>query len=372
MSASERSASEIQAHYSSFIARVTLRRFFRDQWIIPEAPPRIERFLQWYERRRMVIDTTEIALDRPIFFLSMPRCGSSMLQDLMSAHPNVAYITNMMHQFRRSFCAAEHFRQHLGLDVEGERFIRDSVEVSSASPADPVGTWGDWLGLDPYSLEYSDPRADQLGTAAKDRIAEDIRRVIWCFDHSGRRRFMCKTPAFLPHMRLLNDLFPDAKFIHLVRDARMSANSLVKLYRRTNEQLSAIRTRSRNRSMREDRRPFIPYPRLPRLADYVDEYGADDIRTAANLWRDGVNYFEERKGELGHYLEVRYEDVVANPRSEIEGIFEFCELEAVPASNEQFWGALSQVGAVRHTNSYGRLAEIGEICAPEMRRYGYL
>lgn len=372
MSASDRSTSEIQANYSSLIARLILKRFFRDQWIIPEAPPHIGRFLRWYERHRMAIDTSVIALDRPIFFLSMPRCGSSMLQDLMSAHPDVAYITNMMHQFRRSFCAAEHFRQRFGLDVEGERFIGDSVKVSSVSPADPVGTWGDWLGLDPYSLEYTDPRADQLSAAAKDRIAEDIRRVIWCFDHAGGRRFLCKTPAFLPQMQLLNDLFPVAKFIHLVRDPRMSANSLVKLYRRTNEQLNAIRARSRSRSTREDRRPFIPYPRLPRLADYVDEYGADDIRTTANLWRDGVNYFEERKAKLGHYLEVRYEDVVANPRAEIERILEFCELEPVPASNAQFWGALSRVGSIHHKNRYGHLAEIEEICASEMRRYGYL
>jgi hypothetical protein len=349
-----------------------LKRFFRDQWIIPEAPPRLERVLQWYERRRMTIDTSSIDIDRPIFFLSMPRCGSSMLQDLMSAHPDVAYITNMMHQFRRSFCAAEHFRQRFGLDVEGERFIGDSVTVSGASPADPVGTWGDWLDLDPYSLDYIDPRATDLTPAARERIEDDIRRVIWCFDHAGGRRFLCKTPALLPHMRLLNDLFPDAKFIHLVRDARMSANSLVKLYRRTNEQLDAIRARSPKRSIREDTRPFIPYPRLPRLAEYVEEYGADDIRTTANLWRDGVNYFEERKDELGHCLEVRYEDVVSDPRAQIERILEFCELAPVPASNEGFWAALGRVGTVHHKNVYGHLAEIEEICAPEMKRYGYL
>lgn len=365
-------ASEKQVRYSGFIARLVLKRFYRDQWIIPDAPPQLERFLRWYERRRMTIDTSSIAIDRPIFFLSMPRCGSSMLQDLMSAHPDVAYITNMMHQFRRSFCAAEHFRQRFGLDVEGERFIGDSVTVSGSSPADPVGTWGDWLGLDPYSLEFTDPRANDLTPAARERIKEDIRRVIWCFDHAGGRRFLCKTPALLPHMRLLNGLFPDAKFIHLVRDARMSANSLIKLYKRTNEQLDAIRARSRKRSVRDDNRPFVPYPRLPRLADYVAEYGGDDIRTTANLWRDGVNYFEGRKAELGQYVEVRYEDVVSDPHAQMERILDFCELAPVPASNEAFWGALARVGNVQHRNVYGDFPEVEAICAAEMKRYGYL
>ena len=73
-------ASEKQVRYSGFIARLVLKRFYRDQWIIPDAPPQLERFLRWSERRRMTIDTSSIAIDRPIFFLSMPRCGSSMLQ----------------------------------------------------------------------------------------------------------------------------------------------------------------------------------------------------------------------------------------------------------------------------------------------------
>jgi len=365
---------EQRARYSGLIARMLLKPFFRDQWIIPAAPRQLERALSWYERRRMAIDTSGIVIDRPIFFLSMPRCGSSMLQDVMSAHPDVAYITNMMHQFRTSFCAAEYFRERFGLDVEGERFIGDSVTVSATSPADPVGTWGDWLSLDPYSLEYWDPREADLTQAAKDRIMEDIRRVIWCFDQGGRRRFLCKTPALLPHMRLLKDLFPDARFLHLVRDARMSANSLIKLYRRTNEQLSAIRARSRYRRVREDQdqRPFIPYPRLPRLQSYVEEYGPADIRTTANLWRDGVNYFEERKAELGQYLEVRYEDVVCDPRGQIARILDFCELEVVPASQRGLWGALGRVGSVHHTNVYGNFADIEKICAAEMKRYGYL
>ncbi len=361
---------EPKEHYSNVVARLLLRPIFRDQWIIPEAPRYLERFFTWYERNRMDIDISSIRIDRPIFFLSMPRCGSSMLQNIMCEHTQVAYITNMMHQFRTCFCAAEHFRHRLGLDVEGERFIGDSVKVSGGSPADPVGTWADWLHYDPYSLEYAELRAPDLPKETRDRITEDIRKMLWCFDTTGDRRFLCKTPALLPQMRLLNDLFPDAKFIHLVRDARPSANSLVKLHKRTNEQLQAIR--SRDKRLREDHRAFIPYPRLPRLQEYVDLYGPEDIRTTAHLWKDGVNYFEQRKGDLGAYLEVRYEDILQDPKSHLQNLLDFCELPPVPPSQKGFWDQIGGVGSIHHKNVYGNFAEIEEICGTEMRRYGYL
>jgi hypothetical protein len=361
---------EHQVRYSSFLARLLLAPIFRDQWVIPQAPPYLERLFTWYERYRMNIDVSSIRIDRPIFFLSMPRCGSSMLQNILSAHPQAAYITNMMHQFRTSFCAAEYFRRRFALDVEGERFLGDSVSVSGGSPADPVGTWADWVHYDPYSLEYTELRASDLSEETRDRIDGDIRKILWCFDPTGDRRFLCKTPALLPQMRLLNDLFPDAKFLHLVRDARPSANSLVKLYKRTNEQLQAIR--NRDKRLAEDHRPFIPYPRLPRLQEYVDRYGPDDIRTTANLWKDGVNYFEQRKGELATYLEVRYEDILLDPPDQIQKILDFCELPAVPRSQAAFWDQLGNVGSIHHKNVYGNFADIEAICGPEMRRYGYL
>lgn len=361
--------SPLSTKYSSFAARLLMKPLFENQWVIPECPPRlVEQFLKWYEERRLDIDLSDIQIDRPIFIISLPRCGSSMLQDIICEHSQVAYITNMMDTFRSSLCAAEHFRQKLGFNVRGERFLKDSVEVDGGSPADPVATWADWFHQDPFRVEYQDLTIESFPPEDVARVKDAIRKVLWCFGGKATR-FECKTPALLPHAVLLKDMFPDAKFIHLVRDARASANSLLKLFRLCNDQLIAIRRRKKQPIPDT---PFIPYPRMARLQEHIEAYGPDDIRTTAHLWNDGVDFVRKNQHLFPNFHEVRYEDILADPQMEIGRILDFCELPHPPQQNQGFWGKVSKVGVVHHKNAYANFDVVEEICQKNMQEFGYL
>jgi len=336
--------------------------------VIPE-PPRLAEAFFLAAERLMRIDLAGIAVDRPIFILSLPRCGSSMLQDLLCTHPDVGYVTNMMHTFRRCFCAAERFRRLARLDVRGERFLADSVDVGAGSPADPVGTWAEWFKIDPFSVDCREPSLADFTPAERDRIRDGIRRVLWCFGGAATR-YECKTPALLPYARVLRDLFPDARFVHLIRDARPAANSMLKLNRLCNEQLARVRARVPR--LAAETRPFVAYPYLPGLAGYLERFGADDIRTTAHLWSESARYVERIRGELPHFMEVRYEDILAAPAREIARLAEFCELAPFRDDNEAFRARIAGVGHVHHKNAYGSFEVIEGICREEMRHYGYL
>lgn len=355
--------------YSNLASRLLLKGLFENQWVIPERPPRLlESGLMWYENHRLPIDLAGVEIDRPIFLISLPRCGSSMLQDIICGHTQVAYITNMMDTFRNCFCAAEHFRQKLGFNVRGERFLKDSVEVDGGSPADPVATWAEWFHQDPFKVEQQELTLENFPAADIEKVKDSIRKVIWCF--GGRAtRFECKTPALLPHALLLKDIFPDAKFIHLVRDARDSANSLLKLFRLCNEQLIAIR---RRKGLPAPDAPFIPYPRLAGLQAHIDQFGPDDIRTTAHLWNDGVEFISNNHHLLPNFHEVRYEDILADPQTEIRRILDFCELPHPAEGDHGFWGKIAKVGVIHHKNSYASFDVVEDICRQNMQRYGYL
>lgn len=351
-------------------SRLLLSGMFERQFIIPENPPRtLESLLLFIEKYLLRVDIREIRMDQPVFLLGLPRSGTTMLQDICCTHPNLAFITNAMHQFPRCFRAAEFMRRKLNLDAEGERYLGDSVEVAGGSPNEGIKFWADWFGWDPYNTHYV-PRAPESFSAEEiDRIHTVMRQVIWCFGRPWRR-FFSKNPALIPDIPILNTIFPDAKFVHIVRDPRNCANSMLKLYRLEQRQLEVIRSKSRHGIY--DREEFIPYPRVAKLKSYLDEWGPDDIRTTANVWNDSISIVEEWKGRLKHFLEVRFEDILEAPKEQLDRIFDFCELPSVSPDNPKFREKIEGVGKTHHKNKYGDFELVEDICRGHMQTHGYV
>jgi hypothetical protein len=353
----------MNATYSNRLSRLLFRSAFETQWILPRPiPPAIRRFFTLYEKTFVHPNIEPIRIDRPIFIISLPRSGSSMLQDLLSAHEQTGYITNMMHLFWPCFCGAEMFRRRLRLNAEGERFLNDSVMVNGETPADPLAAWDEWYNLDPQMLELAPRTPDTLSPRRVQQMRHDIRKVLWCFNPHGGARFLSKNPGLLPYIELTAQLFPDARFIYLVRDPRQNANSMLKLHRLSEEQRTHLPWNPP---------PIIPYPRLPNLGTYIEKYGADSLETTARLWRDSVRFIEPWQSSPQVHT-VRYEDIVKNPASEMRSILRFCELDGRGTQNDAFQQRLAGVGTVRHTNpSYGGYERIQEICAQEMAHFNY-
>jgi hypothetical protein len=356
--------------FPNFWSRLLLKRVFEKQHGIPSTPPWLLRtVLNTIERMLPLGSVDQIPLDRPIFLIGLPRTGTTMVQDLICAHPGVAYFTNAMHQFRSAVRAVELFRKWLRLDVRGERFLEDSVEVSAASPNEGTAFWGTWFGWSMASLEYRPKAAKDFTAEQVWSMYETLRKVISTFGNPVRR-FFNKSPGLVPEILLLNELFPDAKFIHLVRDPRPCANSLLKLKLKANQQLNKIRAQGGHGIF--DDVPIIPYPRLPRLAEYISRYSADDVRTTAHLWNDAIDFVHERKEKLNSFYEVRYEDILKDPRGEASRILEFCDLPRSGESSQFFRDKIDKVGAIHHTNRYDDYDVITSICEENMRKLGYL
>jgi hypothetical protein len=107
----------------------------------------------------------------------------------------------------------------------------------------------------------------------------------------GKTRWGDKTPRYIEDIPLLSGLFPDARFIHLVRDGRNVA---------------------------------LSYADVP--------FGPKTIEKAARLWGTRVTkgLHDGRALGRGHYLEVRYEDLVEDAEGEAKDICDFIDLEFDP------------------------------------------
>jgi hypothetical protein len=119
-------------------------------------------------------------------------------------------------------------------------------------------------------------------------------------DERGKQRWGDKTPMYMQNLRLLERLFPDALFVHLIRDGRDAALSF--------------------RSMPEGL--MTETWMQPR-----------DVAGFACQWRTEVKAARRLGRRVGpdRYLEVRYEDLVADVEPALRRIAAFARLPFEPA-----------------------------------------
>lgn len=136
----------------------------------------------------------------------------------------------------------------------------------------------------------TDAIRSELGGATT--LSQAIEAVYLTYAHlRGKKGWGDKTPQYVEHVQLLAGLFPDARFIHMIRDGRDVAMSELDLHR------------------------------LHRHA-----------ASAAFLWSRKVRIGREAGRALadGRYMELRYEDMLASPDTELARLCRFLGLSYEP------------------------------------------
>src|SRR2546421_1352497 len=121
-------------------------------------------------------------------------------------------------------------------------------------------------------------------------------------EERGKPRWGDKTPMYMQNLRLLERLFPDALFVHLIRDGRDAATSFLAMP-------PGIVTET------------WMHPRTP--AGFACQWRTE-LAAARRLGR--------RVG--ARYLEGRYEQLVADAEATLRRICEFAELHYEPAMTD--------------------------------------
>ena len=177
----------------------------------------------------------------PIFVIGSPRSGTTLLRLLLDAHPRIS-------------CGEEtHFLRALESIVG-----RDWPLVAS------YGLPRDWWLARIRGL-YADFQAEVLARSGKARWAE-------------------KDPTYTLHLAFIEELFPDALFVHLLRDGHDV------------------------------------------VASFRDRWGyRSAARAARTEWARYVSAARELGQRLGEqrFLELRYERLVADPEAEARRLFAF-------------------------------------------------
>ncbi|HVL64641.1 MAG TPA: sulfotransferase [Actinomycetota bacterium] len=204
-------------------------------------------------------------MNAPFFIVGSARSGTTLLRLMLNAHPEVAVPPEsrfVVELYRGDTVEVEGFLQALGSHKQ-------------------FRTWD--LPLEAVRHEID------AGEHAP--YAEAVTAVYRAYMRlHGGRRWGDKTPRYVEHIPLLSRLFPDARFVHLVRDGRNVA---------------------------------LSYADVP--------FGPRTVGGAARLWARRVRAGIDDGRPLGErYLELRYEDMVEDAEEHAKRLCAFLELAFDP------------------------------------------
>ena len=200
-----------------------------------------------------------------MFVVGCPRSGTALLRELLRAHPRLAFPgeSHFVPAFWRAYGDPRSRREARALAV---RILRLRW----------VRAWE--LERDPESFAHHRTFAGLVDDLYSTYAARE-----------GAARWGDKTPQHALAMPLLLELFPRARFVHIVRDPRDVARSQVRL-----------------------------------------DFGPRNLYAAGRYWRRLVTTARADGRRLGssHYLEVRYELLAADPEAVVRDVLRFLDEHA--------------------------------------------
>jgi len=225
-------------------------------------------------------DAMQHSINRPIFVVGSPRSGTSILTWCLGQHPNIFPVpeSNWMGPFAVNLAisykagsarallsilsamgiSSDEFFSHIGQSINGlilkhrfdldrqrlitgaQRILKDEGlylgELTGELNPDMNAAIQQYLGCD----RSRDPfEADILGSLHTILDAESKTRWIDLLNSESKTRWVDGTPEYSWYIYGLRKLFPEAVFIHVVRDALSVVQSMLNFHRVAGTQLVA-------------------------------------------------------------------------------------------------------------------------------------
>ncbi len=200
------------------------------------------------------IDVADDGEPEFVFIGGAGRSGTTLLRAMLDAHPRIACGPEL--KLVPTICA-----------------LRDQ--------------WWSSMGHDLMAAGLDESKLDAAVRAFVKTLLESM------VEDPSEVRVAEKTPHNLLHMALLGRIFPRARFVHIVRDGRAVAASLV-------------------------RQGWMD-PATSKPIWYCK-----DVASGARYWSQVVRSIRQQVSQVpGRFLEVRYEDLVREPRATMERLLAF-------------------------------------------------
>lgn len=274
----------------------------------------------------------------PIFIIGAPRTGSTILFEKLTNELEILYPNNLSWKFYRNFLFSFILSKKVYKDKPHNCFDSDhgaTLGCGWNAPSECGTFWRKWIDIDNKNFYDKDDLTDMQ----KKEIKNDIFNTINYFD----KPILFKNLVNGQMIRVLIDIFPNAKFIFVKRDMLLTAQSILKAKRKNamkdNEYWSI-----KPKNYEELRQIKNPYEQIIKQIYYIEKQIMEDSKLVKddnflivnyeNLEEDLVKAkkfidVEERNNYKKHDIYVSNkislkDEEIENFKIEIERLKELC------------------------------------------------
>jgi hypothetical protein len=292
----------------------------------------------------------------PLFIIGHWRTGTTLLHEMLILdkrhtypntyecfEPNHFLLTEQLFKRWLPFLMPSH-RPMDNMAAGWDRPQEDEFALCMMGQPSPYLTIG-FPNHGPQYLEYFDLRG--LSARALASWKRDFLRFLRHLNYKDPRRLILKSPPHTMRIRILLELFPDARFVHIVRDPYVVFLSTVNLWK------SLYRTHALQR------------PTFAGLEEYV--------LTTFNRLYEGL---ERDRGLVrpSRFYELRYEELVRDPIGQMQALYDRLELgdfEKLRPRLEEYVAKMADYQTNRYALTPQLRDKITQRWGKVIRQYGY-
>ena len=293
------------------------------------------------------------AAKAPIFIVGAGRSGSTAFHRAFARHPHVSWVSKILDVAPKAEKLNRALLESLDSPIIGAALKRGVIEPGHLKPSEAYAYW------ERIAPGFSEPFRDLLSTDLTERTKENLIGAVSRLTVPGRPTPLIKITGW-PRMGYLLAAFPDARFIHVVRDGRAVVNSIMQIdfwegWKGTKGWRGLEMTAEQQRRWDESGQSFVTLGAME-LADMFDAMVAATPHVPSE-----------------QFMEIRYEDLCGDPTGTFESVTSFSGLDYT----DDFNTSIVDFG-FRNTNDKWRrdLTELQQRqleaeLAPHLTRWGY-
>ena len=294
-----------------------------------------------------------MSVEDPVIILGAERSGTTLLYSVLANHLDFYWLSRLDSLFP-AFPGLTCLIRRLVDSLAGEQKYSAIPNAISRSqglipPSECLPYWKrifKWGDEDNYKVDDDYFDETDLDLIIKKNIVRDLdKRLIYL----GKRRLLFKQPAFSLKIRYLGALFPEAYFIHVIRNPLDNLASMVKAKRKSGKKYWGTKVPGWRNFIDSD----------------VDVQSAFQIRSVLDIIERDIHHTDELERR---FLQVKYEDLINQPLEVTNKVLQFCELTISPEITR------SLTGIRKRESEYKQWLvsdEVRKILDPLVLRYGY-